>query len=104
MKAVVMNGIGEADQLECVERPDPLPGVGEVLIDVAAAGVNFMDIGVRRGAAWTETSNPKVVGVEGSGRIVALGEGVTDFALGDRVAWVYIPGSYSEKLVAPGAA
>lgn len=104
MKAVVMTGIGEADQLDYVERPDPVPGAGEVLIDVAAAGVNFMDIGVRRGIAWTEMPNPKILGVEGSGRIAALGDGVTDFAIGDRVAWVYIPGSYTRKLVAPAAA
>ncbi|WP_428696818.1 quinone oxidoreductase family protein [Stappia sp.] len=104
MKAVVMNGIGEPDQLDYVERPDPLPGAGEVLIEVAAAGVNFMDIGVRRGIAWTEMPNPKILGVEGSGRIEALGEGVADFTVGDRVAWVYMPGSYAGKLVAPAAA
>ncbi|MBR1221502.1 quinone oxidoreductase [Bradyrhizobium sp. U87765 SZCCT0131] len=104
MKAIVMNGVGEAGQLERVERPDPVPGAGEVLIDVAAAGVNFMDIGVRRGTVWAEMSNPKVLGVEGSGRISALGEGVTDFAVGDRVAWIYVPGSYAGKLVASTAA
>lgn len=101
MRAVMMTGIGEADRLEVVERPDPTPTPGQVLIDVAAAGVNFMDIGVRRGIAWAETPNPKVLGVEGAGRIAALGEGVSDFKLGDRVAWVYVPGSYAERLVAP---
>ncbi|WP_028597541.1 quinone oxidoreductase [Paenibacillus sp. FSL W8-1187] len=101
MKAIVMNGVGEADRLEYVERPDPMPGVGEVRIDVAAAGVNFMDIGVRRGSAWVEMPNPKILGVEGAGRIEAVGEGVTDFAVGDRVAWVFVPGSYAGKLVAP---
>ncbi len=104
MKAIIMNGAGGADQLECVERPDPIPGAGEVLIDVAAAGVNFMDIGARRGIVWAELPNPKGLGVEGSGRIAALGEGVTDFAVGDRVAWIYAPGSYSERLVAPTTA
>lgn len=100
MRAVVMTGIGTADRLELVERPDPMPAPGQVLIDVAAAGVNFMDIGVRRGIAWTEAPDPKVLGVEGAGRIAALGDGVSDFKIGDRVAWVYVPGSYAERLVA----
>jgi len=59
---------------------------------------------VRRGTIWAEMPNPKVLGVEGSGHIAALGEGVTDFAVGDRVAWIYAPGSYAERLVASTAA
>ena len=54
MKAVVMNGIGDIGVLEHVERPTPSPKAGEVLVEVAAAGVNFMDIGVRQGMAWNE--------------------------------------------------
>jgi NADPH2:quinone reductase len=104
MQAVMMNGTGDVDQLEVVERPDQVPGAGQVLVDVAAAGVNFMDIGARRGLAWNEVPNPKVLGVEGAGRIVALGEGVSDFSIGDRVAWVYVPGSYAARIVAPVAA
>lgn len=104
MKAVVMNGIGAEDVLEWVERADPEPGPGEVLVEVAAAGVNFMDIGVRQGMAWTEVPSPKVLGVEGAGRVVALGAGVDSFAPGDRVAWVYVPGSYAQRIVAPADA
>lgn len=104
MRAVVMTGIGGADRLDVVERPDPIPGPGEVLIDVAVAGVNFMDIGARRGIAWTDMPNPKVLGVEGAGRIAAFGEGVSGFEVGDRIAWVYKPGSYAERLVAPADA
>ncbi|TCM20487.1 NADPH2:quinone reductase [Novosphingobium sp. PhB165] len=101
MQVVVMNGIGGADRLEFVERQEPVPGPGEVLVEVAAAGVNFMDIGVRQGMAWNEIPDPKVLGVEGAGRVIALGEGVGDFAVGDRVAWVYLPGSYAQRVVAP---
>ncbi|MCY1206859.1 2-haloacrylate reductase [compost metagenome] len=101
MKAVIMKGIGDIDVLEYVERPDPIPRPGEVLVGVAAAGVNFMDIGVRQGMAWAEMPNPKILGVEGAGRVLALGEGVHDFAIGDRVAWVYAPGSYAEKVTMP---
>ncbi|WP_395337247.1 quinone oxidoreductase [Novosphingobium sp. BL-8H] len=104
MKAVAMNGIGGADRLELVERPDPVPGPGEVLVEVAAAGVNFMDIGVRQGMAWTDVPDPKVLGVEGAGRVLAIGAGVDRFAPGDRVAWVYVPGSYAQRIVAPADA
>lgn len=98
MKAIVMNGIGGRDMMEHVELPEPTPGPGEVLVDIAYAGVNFMDIGVRQGIAWTERPNPKVLGVEGAGRVIAVGEGVEEFAAGQRVAWVYAPGSYVQRI------
>ncbi|EKF44233.1 alcohol dehydrogenase [Nitratireductor indicus C115] len=103
MKAVVMNGTGGPEQLEFVERPDPVAAPGQALIEVAFAGVNFMDIGVRHGMAWTDIPNPKILGVEGVGRILEVGEGVEDFRPGQRVAWVYAPGSYAEKIVIPTA-
>lgn len=103
MKAIVMTGIGGTDRLQSVDLPDPVPGEGQVLIQVAAAGVNFMDIGVRQGMAWTDVPNPKVLGVEGAGRVLATGPGVADFAPGQRVAWVYAPGSYAERVVVPAA-
>jgi len=101
MKAVVMNGIGDTDVMEVVDRPEPTATPGHVLVEIAMAGVNFMDIGVRQGMAWTETPNPKVLGVEGAGRVLAIGEGVAEFAIGDRVAWVYVPGSYAERISIP---
>lgn len=104
MKAIVMNGIGGTDVMDHVDRPEPMAAPGHVVVEIAAAGVNFMDIGVRQGMAWTETANPKVLGVEGAGRVAALGEGVRDFAIGDRVAWVYAPGSYAERLSIPADA
>ena len=104
MKAFVMNGIGGREMLDYVERPDPVSGPGEALIEIAFAGVNFMDIGVRQGMAWTEMPDPKILGVDGAGRILALGEGVTDFTIGQRVAWVYAPGSYAQRIAIPAAA
>ncbi len=101
MKAVVMNGIGGTDVMEFVDLPDPVATPGHVVVEVAAAGVNFMDIGVRQGMAWTDRPNPKILGVEGAGRIVALGDGVDDFDIGDRVAWVYAPGSYASHVLIP---
>jgi NADPH:quinone reductase len=103
MKAVVMNGTGGREMLEHVERPEPVTGPGQALVDIAFAGVNFMDIGVRQGMAWTDTPNPKVLGVEGVGRVVAVGDGVEGIAPGQRVAWVYAPGSYAERIAIPAA-
>ena len=104
MKAVVMNGIGGSDRLSHVERAEPAPRPGEVLVEVAFAGVNFMDIGVRQGMAWTEVPDPKILGVEGVGRVLAWGDGVADFKPGQRVAWVYAPGSYAERIAIPAGA
>lgn len=69
------------------------PGPGQVQIEVAAAGVNFIDVYRRQGVYPTPT--PFVQGDEGSGRVVALGEGVTGFEPGDLVAWCQVSGSQS---------
>lgn len=103
MKAIFMNGIGDTDVMEVAEYPEPVAAPGHVLVEIAAAGVNFMDIGVRQGMAWTDIPNPKILGVEGAGRVLAVGEGVTDFSAGDRVAWVYAPGSYAERISIPAS-
>src|ERR1700724_2462475 len=103
MKAIVMNGTGGREMLEYVERPDPVAGPGEALVEIALAGVNFMDIGVRQGMSWTEVPNPKILGVEGGGRVLAVGDGVEGIERGQRVAWVYAPGSYAERIAIPAA-
>jgi NADPH2:quinone reductase len=101
MRAVVMNSAGGRETLEYVERPDPVAGPGEALIEIAFAGVNFMDIGARQGTVWTEFPDPKILGVEGAGRVLAVGDHVEGIAPGDRVAWVYAPGSYAEQIAIP---
>ena len=103
MKAIVMNGTGGREMLEHVERPDPVAGPGQALVEVAFAGVNFMDIGVRQGMAWTDTPNPKILGVEGVGRIAAVGDGVEGVSPGQRVAWVYAPESYAQRIAIAAA-
>ncbi|HEV2599545.1 quinone oxidoreductase [Sphingopyxis sp.] len=102
MKAIAMTSPG--GDLDLIDLPEPVPGPGKLVVEIAAAGVNLMDIGVRRGMAWTDVPEPKVIGVEGAGRVAALGGGVTDFAIGDRVAWVYAPGSYAERVEIPADA
>jgi NADPH:quinone reductase len=79
--------------------PRPRAGHGQVLVEIAIAGVNFMDVGVRHGMARREMPDPKVLGVEGVGRVLAVGDRVDDFYPTQRVAWVYSPGSYAQKAV-----
>src|ERR1700722_11539782 len=98
MKAIVMNRAGGTEVLEVVDRPDPVPYAGQALVEVAAAGVNFMDTGVRRGQFWTEMPFPRGLGVEGVGRVLAVGDGVRSVRPGQRVAWVYAPESYAERI------
>ncbi|OWJ68957.1 quinone oxidoreductase family protein [Inquilinus limosus] len=104
MKAIVMSHPGGPEVLELVERPEPVPGQGQALVEVAAAGVNFMDIGVRRGQFWPREAEPVTLGVEGAGRVLALGAGVDGVEVGQRVAWVYVPGSYADRILAPAPA
>lgn len=101
MKAIVMNGTGGREMLEYVECPEPVAGSGEALVEITCAGVNFMDIGVRQGMAWTNTPNPKILGVEGVGRVLNVAAGVAGIEPGQRVAWVYAPGSYAERIAIP---
>ena len=104
MRVMAVRRAGGPDVLELVDVPEPTPGPGQALVEVHAAGVNFMDIGVRQGLFWTEMPYPKVLGVEGAGRMRAVGEGVDAIRPGERVAWVYAPGSYAEHVIVPAAA
>ncbi|WP_460866928.1 quinone oxidoreductase family protein [Rhodococcus aerolatus] len=97
MHAIVMSATGGPEVLQYSEVEDPRPGPGEVVVAVAAAGVNFIDTYRRDGTYPVEL--PHVPGVEGAGAVVELGEGVTGLAVGDRVAWSDAPGSYAERVV-----
>jgi NADPH:quinone reductase-like Zn-dependent oxidoreductase len=100
MQAIVVDELGGPDVLRPTGRPSPLPGAGEILVDISAAGVNFMDTATRRFGP-PGVGVPFVPGVEGAGRVTGLGEGVTDFAVGDRVAWVYAYGTYADQITLP---
>jgi NADPH2:quinone reductase len=101
MRAIVVTRHGGPEVLELQDVGAPEPGSGELLVDVAVAGVNFRDIYERRGGYGTPT--PAVTGVEGVGRVARLGDGVTEWAVGDRVAWNNAQGSYAEQVVVPAA-
>lgn len=96
MHAVHATRKGGPEVLEYVEVPDPSAGPGELLVAVEAAGINFIDTYRRSGMYPMEF--PHIVGVEGAGVVEAVGEGVTGFTPGDRVAWHDAHGSYAEKV------
>ncbi|MEU9042956.1 MULTISPECIES: quinone oxidoreductase [unclassified Kitasatospora] len=100
MHAIRIEEHGGPEVMRWTELPDPVPGPGEALVRLGAAGVNFMDVGARAqgGGGWAA---PAVLGAEGMGYVVALGAGVHGLAVGDRVAWFYHPGSYAELLAVP---
>ena len=101
MHAIRVPHAGGSEVLEYVELPEPEPGPGEVLVQLAAAGVNFVDI-YRRSGVYP-VRYPHVLGSEGSGHVVALGEGVGGLAVGDQVAWADVTGSYAERVVVPSS-
>jgi len=100
MRAVVVEETGGPEVLRVQEQPTPTPGEGQVLVDVAASGVNFIDAYQRSGAYPKEL--PFVAGSEGAGVVRELGSGVTDVAVGERVAWAMVDdGGYAEQVVVP---
>ena len=92
MKAVMMHEYGGPDVLKYENVPDPVPGKGEVLIRVAAASINPVDLGQRSGAtrAFLPLELPAIIGWDLSGTIVSLGPEVRGFTVGDRVfTWAF---------------
>ncbi|MFJ6677031.1 quinone oxidoreductase family protein [Actinosynnema sp. NPDC091369] len=98
-KAVVVRATGGPEALEFTDVEAKSPGSGELLVDVAAAGVNFIDCYHREGRY--PLALPFGPGLEGAGRVSAVGPDVTGFAVGDRVAWSQSLGSYAEQAVVP---
>lgn len=105
MKAVVATRFGGPEVLRYTDVSEPEPGAGEVRVRLALAGVNFIDVYNREGMYRTSrtygSSPPFVLGREGAGTVDAVGAGVEDVAVGDRVAWCLEPGSYAELAVVP---
>jgi NADPH:quinone reductase len=104
VQAIVVSELGGPEVLRLREHPAPVPGPGQILVDIGAAGVNFMDTGARRPGSAATRPVPFVPGVEAAGPVRELGAGVTDFAVGDRVTWVYAYGTYAEQIALPVAA
>ncbi|MEV8610147.1 quinone oxidoreductase [Amycolatopsis sp. NPDC051373] len=99
--AVQVRTTGGPEVLEVTEVEVGSPGAGELLVDVAAAGVNYIDTYQRQGIYPIDL--PFVLGLEGAGTVAEVGEGVTAFAPGDRVAWQGSLGSYAARKLVPAA-
>jgi len=100
MRAVLVHEPGGPDVLVAQDLPSPEPGRGELRVDVAAAGVNYIDVYHRTGAYPLPI--PFIVGAEGAGVVSAVGIGVTGCQVGDHVAWAMVPGAgYAEQVIVP---
>jgi putative PIG3 family NAD(P)H quinone oxidoreductase len=101
MRAVVITTPGGPEVLSPEEVPDPVPGPGEVLVEVCAAGVNPADALQRMGAYPPPPGAPPYPGLECSGRISALGPGVTGWQPGDEVCALLAGGGYAQRVAVP---
>jgi NADPH2:quinone reductase len=101
LNAVQIHEIGGPEVLTLAELPIPTPGPGQVLIKIAATGVNFIEIYFREGRY--KAPLPLIPGMEAAGTIEQLGEGVSDFTVGDHVASAAVLGSYAEYALVPAA-
>jgi len=101
MKAIVVRAFGGPETLAMEDRPDPVPGPGEVLVRVGAVAVNFVDTVVIAGRYQFRPDLPFTPGKGPAGTIAALGSGVTRFKVGDRVLAMAEVGGYAELALAP---
>src|SRR4030095_2921616 len=99
MKAVRIHTFGGPEVMQVEEVPTPSPQAGQVLVRLAAAGLNYIDIYQRSGLY--PNALPYTMGLEGSGLVAAIGPNVTGFKEGDPVAYTGIPGSYAEYVLVP---
>ncbi len=101
MKAIHVLQPGGPGAMQLVDVPIPQPGPNQVMVKIAAIGVNFIDVYFRTGLYKSEL--PITLGNEAAGTVEAVGEGVTGFTRGDRVAYAMARGSYAEYAVVPAA-
>jgi NADPH2:quinone reductase len=99
VRALVVTRHGGAEVLQVQQRSLPDPGPDEMRVAVAASGVNFVDVYQRQGVY--RTSPPFVLGAEGAGSVVAVGAAVSDFRIGDTVAWADAPASHASEVNVP---
>jgi NADPH2:quinone reductase len=99
MKAVFIEQPGDAGAMRYADFPKPEPASGQVLVKLAAAGVNFIDTYHRSGLY--KVPLPAVLGMEGAGTVEALGPDTAGFKVGDHVAWAMSRGSYAEFAAVP---
>lgn len=96
MWAIQIDETGGPEVMQWRELPDPVAGPGQVVVELAAAGLNYIDTYQRTGLYPVPL--PYVLGLEGAGTVVEVGDGVGHLNVGDRVAWSTAPGSYAERV------
>jgi putative PIG3 family NAD(P)H quinone oxidoreductase len=101
VRAITITEYGGPTVLRLAEVPDPRPGPGEVLIDVAATSVNRADLLQRQGRYAPPPGASEILGLECAGTVAELGEGVAGFAVGDAVCALLTGGGYAERVTAP---
>ncbi|OLB18823.1 MAG: NADPH:quinone reductase [Gemmatimonadetes bacterium 13_2_20CM_69_8] len=99
MKAIRVHSPGGSEALRYEDVPQPAPGAGQVLVKVEAAGVNFVDVYQRTGLY--KVALPFTLGQEAAGVVTAVGSGVSEVKVGDRVAYCHVMGAYAEYAVVP---
>lgn len=105
MRTIAITRFGGPENLELMDMPEPIPAVGEALVKIEYAGINFIDIYMRSGkyarSNTYQTPLPMTIGMEAGGTVAALGEGVTGLKVGDRVAYCIVRGSYAAFAAVP---
>jgi NADPH2:quinone reductase len=101
VRAILVSNIGGPEELVLSEVEDPSPGPDDLLVEVEAAGVNFIDIYNRSG--FYDIGTPFIPGLEGAGTVLELGANVDGFAPGDRVAWADVSDSYAQRIAVPAS-
>src|SRR5215472_6980064 len=99
MKAIRVHTPGGPEALTYEDVPEPTAGAGQAVVTLGACGVNYIDVYFRTGQY--KAALPLTVGLEGAGTVAAVGSGVTNVRVGDRVAWTGIAGSYAQMTAAP---
>jgi len=99
MKAIRVHTPGGPDVMKLEDVAEPSVGPGQALVKLEAAGLNYIDVYFRSGAY--KAPLPLTPGLEGAGTVTAVGSGVTDLRVGDRVAYTGIAGSYAQMIVCP---
>ena len=101
MKAIRVHAPGGPEVMRYEDVPAPAPKAGEAVVKVEAAGINYIDVYFRSGQYKAEL--PLTIGMEAGGTVSAVGSGVTDVKVGDKVAYTGVPGAYAEYAAVPAA-
>src|SRR5437763_7163180 len=101
MKAIRIHAPGGSEVMKLEDVPEPQPKAGEAIVKIDAAGVNFIDVYQRSGLYKLEM--PLTLGLEAGGTVTAVGPGVTEVKVGDKVAYTGVPGAYAQYAAVPAA-